>query len=98
MEPPAIMSLATARELLAAAYPNHSICIEVSQWIRTGTSNVGSRTKFTISVLPGVNGDECSQVSDDSLKAAVKSALLLNEKPPAATAEEMAEHFSEASE
>jgi|SRR5882724_11223445 len=65
-----------AYSALRAAFPDRSICIQVDDWhYKEGHGEV----IFSVSILPGWNGSECTQSKGKTLESAVQ--LTLDWKP-----------------
>jgi hypothetical protein len=84
-------------EVINAAGPGHSVCLTVKDWHHANEDGTtfGS-LEYQVSVLPGINGQKCSQWQGKSLAAVVADAVAdLIDPPVLPTPTELDEQFEE---
>lgn len=84
-------------QVIKAAGPGRSVCLTVQDWHHVyEPGRTGADVEYRVSVLPGVNGEKCSQWDGKSLAAVVADAVAdLTDPPALPTPTELDEHFEE---
>lgn len=87
-----LLTRAQAHCKLRSAYPVHTIKIECDSWVQYYAGEHKEEViDFSISVLPGIEGRECSCFSGKTLEEAVNKALKASPEPEA---DENEQYFS----